>query len=646
MKTQNNQLIWQPTAYNARGQVTNYLQGTNLQTQKLYNPYGFQTFVATTAGSNTYNSNDYDFDEIKGNLLSRTDNVIHKTEYFRYDNLTRILADSLSPANYRNTVYSANGNITHRSDIGDYAYGDAGPHAVTGLSNTTGSLLPANNQTIDYTAFNKVSHISQGNLDYFITYGPNRQRSKTVLQSGVGDDVLLTKYYAFGDYEKEITPTGTRHLHYISGGDGLAAIYVKYNNAPDSLYFIMTDHLGSIVGAINSSTGTVYRQNFDAWGRKRNPQTWSYTNIPDFPFDRGYTGHEHLKWFGLINMNGRMYDVAICRFLSPDPFVQHPGFSQSYNRYTYCLNNPLKYTDPSGYNNHPIWIDITICWEAYGLVGGFGAGSSGLGPGSGNHWSDQYRSVYGNFMLMNTSTFNSIYGDGAWDIANLALNDPNARSQWQQGHQSLAEGMWVSVPNTNIVGSYEWKGLNSSQNQLPSYDNIIRFVKFDNPQSIGSEPLPLWTGWANNGVNALGYGAGEVGGTYRLMKSGSLSLGWYKSGWSTGNQYVKSTYSLSKLGTGVGLGTSFLGVLMGGYNFAVSDKSWGDYGQLGVSITSSVLTCFPATTPLGIGIGVIDLTGGFNGFYQGLDANQQLYNTAGGVILPINGIPTYIQLKK
>jgi RHS repeat-associated protein len=160
--------------------------------------------------------------------------------------------------------------------------------------------------------------------------------------------VLLTKYYAFGDYEKEVTPTGTRHLHYISGGDGLAAIYVKYSNATDSLYFIMTDHIGSIVGAINSTTGTIYRQNFDAWGRKRNPVTWSYTNIPDFPFDRGYTGHEHLKWFGLINMNGRMYDAALCRFLSPDSFVQMPDYSQSFNRYSYCLNNPLIYSDPSG----------------------------------------------------------------------------------------------------------------------------------------------------------------------------------------------------------------------------------------------------------------------------------------------------------
>jgi|WetSurMetagenome_2_1015567.scaffolds.fasta_scaffold04144_11 RHS repeat-associated protein len=63
-----------------------------------------------------------------------------------------------------------------------------------------------------------------------------------------------------------------------------------------------------------------------------------------------YTGHEHLPWFNLINMNGRLYDPLTAQFLSPDPFINFPEFSQSYNRYTYCLNNPLKFIDPSGYN--------------------------------------------------------------------------------------------------------------------------------------------------------------------------------------------------------------------------------------------------------------------------------------------------------
>ena len=56
-----------------------------------------------------------------------------------------------------------------------------------------------------------------------------------------------------------------------------------------------------------------------------------------------------LPEFGLVNMNGRMYDSMLARMLSPDPFVTNPSLGQDYNRYSYFRNNPIKYTDPSGY---------------------------------------------------------------------------------------------------------------------------------------------------------------------------------------------------------------------------------------------------------------------------------------------------------
>ena len=58
-------------------------------------------------------------------------------------------------------------------------------------------------------------------------------------------------------------------------------------------------------------------------------------------------------------MNGRVYDPSIGRFLSADPHIQAPYNTQSYNRYSYVLNNPLKYTDPSGYS----WLRA-ICWKS------------------------------------------------------------------------------------------------------------------------------------------------------------------------------------------------------------------------------------------------------------------------------------------
>jgi len=86
------------------------------------------------------------------------------------------------------------------------------------------------------------------------------------------------------------------------------------------------------------------RNFFDPWG---NPidTTWQV----DFPLtNRGFTGHEHYLYFKIINMNGRLYDPVIGRFFSPDKYVQIPDFTQSFNRYSYCLNNPLQYIDPSG----------------------------------------------------------------------------------------------------------------------------------------------------------------------------------------------------------------------------------------------------------------------------------------------------------
>ena len=118
----------------------------------------------------------------------------------------------------------------------------------------------------------------------------------------------------------------------------------------------------------------------------------------------------------------------------------------------------------------------------------------------------------------------------------------------------------------------------------------------------------------------------------RLTKGGSLSLKYYASAWTGGSKARITTYNLLKLGTGVGYGTSFLGAGIGAVNFALSDKSWGDYGALGISLLSSGLTLSGYTAPIGIGMGFIDLAGGFNGFYNYLDNQQQFYNITGGVM--------------
>ena len=99
-----------------------------------------------------------------------------------------------------------------------------------------------------------------------------------------------------------------------------------------------------------------------------------FASVPGFALlERGFTGHEHILQFGIINMNARLYDPIIASFLSPDNEVTDPENPQNYNRFSYALNNPLRYTDPSG--NNPLlvaWIFSTIVqagatWQSQGF---------------------------------------------------------------------------------------------------------------------------------------------------------------------------------------------------------------------------------------------------------------------------------------
>ena len=197
--------------------------------------------------------------------------------------------------------------------------------------------------------------------------------------------VTGNRYYIGNLYEeKEKNDTITK-INYIFADGKAIAIFETRASGESTLLFMHHDPLGS-VNAYSDADGNIAQElSYDAWGRRRNPDTWAYyTDIIDAgAWDpHGFTGHEHIDLFEVVNMDGRMYDPVIGRFLSPDPIIQSPDFSQSLNRYAYCLNNPLSLVDPSGYSwFSKNWKSLTaaaVGITVAALTGNLYAGAKGL----------------------------------------------------------------------------------------------------------------------------------------------------------------------------------------------------------------------------------------------------------------------------
>jgi RHS repeat-associated protein len=360
--------IWTLKNKRADEVITSYGYGNGTNVDITYDePTGFPlTYIATLSSSLKY-SYGTTFNIKTGNLTNRTNFYKNGdtplTETFTYDPSHDRVTNIAQSNNTVNQVisYDDKGNIITKYDAGTYTYDATNVYAMAGLATTTGSAASAITQTVSYDADNMPTQVKDVN-EADISYGPDGNRTYM-------KDVNHTIYYG-DDYEQEIDASGNiiREWTYIFAPSGLAAVII--NSPQDNLgglYYVHSDHLGSPMLMVKVD-GTVAEQySFDTWGRRRDPQTWApLTDVQAIAtrlLRRGFTGHEHLDKYGLINMNGRMYDPVLGRMQSPDPFIQG-GLPQGYNRYSYVLNNPLKYTDPSGYNTEamqcggldlPIW---------------------------------------------------------------------------------------------------------------------------------------------------------------------------------------------------------------------------------------------------------------------------------------------------
>lgn len=335
--------IWKLTGENNQGLPTAYTTGILSRTQT-YDTDGRVTSIIAKKNTTSIQNFGCSFIATTGNLGWRSDAKRNLKENFGYDNLNRLTTFAK-----QTVAYDIKGNITNSSGIGKFEYSASKPYAIETVT-ASGNTIPLRNQTIAYNAMLRPVSITENGYTATFTYNGDANRVKMLLKQGTADK--LTRYYIGNKYELDKTANSTKEKLYV-GGDAYSAqtVLVKNGTGTWNIYYLCRDHLGSITQITDASGNIVQELSYDAWGKLRNPATqaiYAPGSEPELFLGRGYTGHEHLAIFGLINMNARLYDPALGRFLSPDPYVQNPDFSQNFNRYSYCLNNPLIYVDQNG----------------------------------------------------------------------------------------------------------------------------------------------------------------------------------------------------------------------------------------------------------------------------------------------------------
>lgn len=372
-----NTTIFQLTGVGAQGLPTSVTTGP-LYRNYTYTATGKPATRVVSAGYAPFMNMSYAYSSTTGNLISRTNNLVNLTENFTYDTLDRLTSYGGISVSYDNY-----GNITSKGDVGAYAYNRTDkPFAVTDVTLSNSTLSSLSGQTVTYTSFNRPYEIEEGDITATFTYNDSYERVRMHLTAdvpvgplgnkGMEDfgSIIMTRYYLGGRYEYETSLSGWQERLYLNGDYYTAtAVYTKEQISnlkgesdkggiigpvkpiAKTLRYIVRDHLGSITHVVSSTGSVIQVLSYDAWGRLRNSQTnavYAPGSEPTLVLGRGYCGHEHIQEFGLINMNARLYDPVLGRFLSPDPYVQLPDFAQNYNRYSYCMNSPLMYKDENG----------------------------------------------------------------------------------------------------------------------------------------------------------------------------------------------------------------------------------------------------------------------------------------------------------
>ena len=411
-------------AVDARGQVTSETLGNGVETTRVFEAQrGLLNTVSATFNGNLRHYVDVNFDAL-GNVQNRESRYFgdfgsnaRYTEQYFYDGLNRlknryitVVADGTTlPQGFSDDFsyqYDGWGNLKFKPGVGYYKYDGSKVHRLTGIyanSNHTGTeyafVYDANGnvtsdgaRTFDYGSFDKVVMISNADASVEMKYGPDRELYSRVETEGQGlSAVTYTRLY-LGDYEKvtryALLSGASEHKYYV--GD---VIITRKAFGGLERHYLHKDHQGSVIAITDDNGDVVSQAVYDPFG-ERLPVYVSSVFDGVFitePTEMGYTGHRHIQSLGIVDMGGRIYDGRIGRFLQADPFVQFENNSQSHNRYSYVLNNPMSHTDPSGYFLDELWDKVK---EYASVIVGVVL-TAFIGPASTWYWAAVYGALAG-----------------------------------------------------------------------------------------------------------------------------------------------------------------------------------------------------------------------------------------------------------
>lgn len=343
IRLNDNIVIWHLDAEDEQGKAKVFTSLGN-ETNYTYDELNNLSSIGVSKKGKLLWKENYQFDKATNNLLFRS-NHHGLTENFKYDDVDRIIN-----VNDFHISYDKKGNITEKDNVGRYSYNPNRPYELSNITTSEEKSLLENNQKIKYNSTLQPLQIDNDSIMSEFIYGEDGERKvmKTYETNGINEK---NKYYFGNKYEIVDASDGIIERLFLAGDayNSPAVLVISQDNA--QLYQIARDYQGSIKAIFDSTGNLVEELSFDPWGRMQDPQTgliYSSKGMSTLFTERGYTGHEHLVDYQLINMNGRLYNPILGRFLSPDPILSDYTNPQNYNCYAYAINNPLKYVDKNG----------------------------------------------------------------------------------------------------------------------------------------------------------------------------------------------------------------------------------------------------------------------------------------------------------